>query len=101
MCRDIKEQITQSPKLSDMISRKELSVLVVYPDADLEAWREHIEDYPRSWINAYDKGEVISRQRLYDLKAIPALYLLDAEKRVMVKDCTSVEKIEEVLLMQD
>lgn len=101
MCRDIKEQIIQSPKLSDMISRKELSVLVVYPDADLEAWREHIEDYPRSWINAYDKGEVISRQRLYDLKAIPALYLLDAEKRVMVKDCTSVEKIEEVLLMQD
>ncbi len=101
MCRDIKEQIIQSPKLSDMISRKELAVLVIYPDADLEAWREHLEDYPRSWINAYDKGEVISRERLYDLKAIPALYLLDADKRVMIKDCTSVEKIEEVLLIQD
>lgn len=101
MCRDIKEQIIQSPKLSDMIARKELAVLVVYPDEDLQAWQEHLEDYPKSWINAYDKGTVISRERLYDLKAIPALYLLDGQKRVMIKDCTSVEAIEERLLMMD
>lgn len=101
MCRDIKEQIVQSPKLSDMISRKELKILVVYPDEDLEAWREHLDDYPASWINAYDKGGVISRERLYDLKAIPALYLFDSEKQVLIKDCTSVEQVEEFILKNE
>ena len=52
MCRDIKEQIIQSPKLSDMIARKELAVLVVYPDEDLQAWQEHLEDYPESYAYA-------------------------------------------------
>ena len=101
MCREIKEQISQSPKLVDMISRKELAVLVIYPDEDLDAWREHLSDYPKSWINAYDKGGVISHDRLYDLKAIPALYLLDDEKQVLIKDCTSVEAIEHLLLSEE
>ena len=101
MCREIREQISQSPKLVDMISRKELAVLVVYPDEDLSAWREHLADYPKSWINAYDKGGVISRDRLYDLKAIPALYLLDEQKQVLIKDCTSVEAIEHLLLSEE
>jgi hypothetical protein len=72
-------------------------VLVIYPDKDLEAWREHLGDYPSSWINAYDKGGVITEQNLYDLKAIPALYLLNKDKIVMAKDCTDVEYIEHLI----
>ena len=97
MCGDVKEQITSSPMLKELIERKELKVLVIYPDADLEAWREHLEDYPASWINAYDADLRIDKERLYDLKAIPALYLLDSQKRVLAKDCTDVEYIEKLL----
>ena len=97
MCGDVKEQITSSPMLKELIERKELKVLVIYPDADLEAWREHLEDYPASWINGYDANLRIEKERLYDLKAIPALYLLDSQKRVMAKDCTDVEYIEKLL----
>ena len=100
MCGDVKEQITSSPMLQELIERKELKVLVIYPDADLEAWREHLEDYPASWINAYDADLRIDKERLYDLKAIPALYLLDSEKRVLAKDCTDVEYIEKLLSEQ-
>ena len=97
MCREVKERITTSPMLQELIERKELKVLVIYPDADLEAWREHLEDYPASWINGYDADLRIDKERLYDLKAIPALYLLDSEKRVLARDCTDVEYIEKLL----
>lgn len=97
MCREVKEQITTSPMLQELIERKELKVLVIYPDTDLEAWREHLQDYPSSWINGYDADQRIEKERLYDLKAIPALYLLDKQKRVMAKDCTDVAYIEKLL----
>ncbi len=97
MCRDISEQLTASPLLNELSERGDFKVLVLYPDEDLEAWREHLGDYPASWINAYDKGGVITSERLYDLKAIPALYLLDSQKRVMAKDCTDVEYIEQLI----
>ena len=97
MCREVKEQITTSPMLQELIERKELKVLVIYPDTDLEAWREHLQDYPASWINGYDADQRIEKERLYDLKAIPALYLLDKQKRVMAKDCTDVAYIESLL----
>ena len=43
--------------------------------------------------HARDASQVINRHRLYDLKAVPCLYLLDADKRVLLKDVT-VEHLE-------
>lgn len=97
MCREVREQIVASPMLNELVERGTLKVLVIYPDDDLTAWREHLSDYPSAWINAYDRGMAISKQRLYDLKAIPSLYLLDTRKRVMAKDCTDVEYIERLI----
>ena len=97
MCRDVRSQIEASPMLNELIERGTLKVLVIYPDMDLTLWREHLDDYPPAWINAYDYGGAITKERLYDLRAIPSLYLLDAEKRVLVKDCVDVAYIEEVI----
>lgn len=97
MCGDVKDRLLSSPIVTDRVSRGELKVLVIYPDEDLTAWREGLNDYPSQWINAYDKGGVITRDNLYDLRAIPALYLLDAEKCVLAKDCTDVGFIEKLI----
>jgi len=59
--------------------------LSVYPDEDLAIWKQNQSEIPSSWINSYDKG-VIKKQELYDLKAIPTLYLLDKSKMVLLKD---------------
>ena len=32
------------------------------------------------------EGEIIKKQSLYDLRARPSLYLLDAQKKVLLKD---------------
>lgn len=98
MCRDVKEAILASQLLSDMVEDESLKIVVLYPDADLDAWHAAKGDYPSAWINGYGAEQTIEAEELYDLKAIPSLYLLDAEKRVMLKDCVSVELIERALL---
>jgi hypothetical protein len=35
----------------------------------------------------------ITRERLYDIKAIPTIYLLDSDKKVLLKD-SSIEAVE-------
>lgn len=97
MCRDIREAISSSPMLSMMIERGQLKVLALYPDENLKEWQDYRDHIPASWINAYDKGCVIREKSLYDLHAIPAMYLLDSRKRVLVKDSTDVAQIEEMI----
>ncbi len=38
------------------------------------------------WINGYDKELTVLERELYDLKAMPTLYLLDKDKKVLLKD---------------
>lgn len=97
MCREIIEQISSSPLLNEMMENDLIEVLSVYPDEDLEAWRDHLGEMPRRWINGYDDGMKISEERSYNLQAIPSLYLLDCEKRVIIKDGTSVAQIENAI----
>ena len=49
------------------------------------------------WIDGYDAGQRLTREQVYDLKAMPTLYLLDAEKRVILKDAL-FEQVEERLM---
>lgn len=97
MCREIREAICSSPMLTEMIEHGRLRVLAIYPDEDLTEWRNYRDQIPASWINAYDRGCVIRDKGLYDLHAIPSLYLLDSDKRVLLKDCTDVARVEEVI----
>lgn len=96
-CKEIREQICTSPMLSEMIERDVMKVLAIYPDEDITAWLNYRHNIPASWINSYDKQLRMRDDELYDLKAIPSLYLLDSEKRVILKDCNLVPQIEEAI----
>ena len=97
MCRDITEALKSSNIISKMQQEGRLKVLAIYPDENLEDWHKHYADIPSSWINSYDKGCHIERENLYNTNAIPALYLLDKNKIVLVKDSTNVAEIEHIL----
>ena len=43
---------------------------------------------PAGWINSYDSTVSLKNDEIYDLKAIPTLYLLDKDKKVVMKDVT-------------
>ena len=97
MCQQLRETIVSSPMLNELTERGELKVLALYPDEDLGAWRAYRDRIPARWINAYDATQQLREKELYDLKAIPALYLLDRDKRVLVKDGTDPGQIEWVI----
>ena len=91
-CRENMPQLVASKALKDGRVR----VLVVYPDADTSLWRQAKPDLPSNWTDAYSpEGEVMHRP-LYHLPRLPALYLLDAEKHVLVKDGSLEEVVERI-----
>ena len=72
--------------LEKLVKNGELKVLAMYIDEDLNAWRENSSKYPGEWIYAHDHNFILRNNTLYGLRAIPSLYLLDKEKRVILKD---------------
>ena len=98
LCGEIMRQIDSSEFLSVLMQNGVLEVLTLYPDEDIAHWRKYLDNIPSEWIRAYDNGQILTKDRLYNLSAIPALYLLDREKRVLIKDGTSVADIENLLM---
>ena len=91
--------IKNAPIINQLLEQKRLTVLSIYPDEELDEWRKHLNEFPKEWVNGYDKTFAIKEQQLYDLKAIPTLYLLNKDKTVLLKDAPA-QTIEEYLLMK-
>ena len=97
MCKEVIQEIEHSKRLSELSSKHRIVTLAIYPDEDIEAWRQYLPQMPKGWICGYDKEMTLTHQRLYDLKAIPSLYLLDKRKHVLVKDGVSIADIEQII----
>ena len=95
-CTETIDALKNAPIINRLLGQKKLTVLSIYPDEELDEWRKHLNEFPKEWINGYDKKFAIKEQQLYDLKAIPTLYLLNKEKTVLLKDATA-QAIEEYL----
>jgi hypothetical protein len=82
------EELITSLKLSSIIQsihrKGELEVLAVYPGDEGAAWKKRGKTIPENWINGQNTS--IKKDELYDLKTIPTLYLLDKDKKVLLKD---------------
>ena len=87
-CRRVKDMLVASEAVDVLHKAGRLKVLAIYPDKEVGEWRQRLSENPSWWISAYDKGSLINSQELYDLKAIPTIYLLDSQKRVLLKDPT-------------
>ncbi|MBD8349948.1 DUF5106 domain-containing protein [Dysgonomonas sp. HGC4] len=96
-CKETTAYLASSRLINSRLLSGRLDLLAVYPDSDLDLWRKHANLMPPLWLNGYDKGQVVFGKKLYDLKAIPSLYLLDASKHVLLKDAPA-QTIEEYLI---
>ena len=85
-CKQIQFGFEQSPVILRMQEMGKLKVLAMYIDKDIDAWKQYHSAIPAQWINGYDDTFVINDEKIYDLRAIPNLYLLDKDKRVILKD---------------
>ena len=85
-CKEITEALAEDPVVSRKMASGELLVVNIYPDEDLQAWLDYLPNYPSEWICGHDAEQILFSDTRYWLRAIPSLYLLDEEKRVVRKD---------------
>lgn len=90
-CKRVKRYLQGSPIVRRAQAEGRLTLLALSVEGATDAWREAV--VPSDWIWACDAEKVLTDEQRYDLKAIPTLYLLDAEQRVILKDVT-IEAVE-------
>lgn len=85
-CKEIIESLTSDGKIAALVASGRLAVVNVYIDEELDKWRENASVYPKNWYNGYDQSYIIRSDVTYNVRAIPSLYVLDSEKKVIMKD---------------
>ena len=85
-CMNIINVLREDPVISSMVASGRLAVANIYIDEDIQAWRSYMPVYPEEWYNGFDPDMVLRNNEIYAVRAIPSLYLLDSEKRVIMKD---------------
>lgn len=96
-CHEVLLQMAADTALAEAVRTGKLSVLAVYTEGNDEAWRKALPDMPEGWTVGTDR-EAVKTGALYDLKAMPSLYLLDGQKTVLLKDA-AYEKIRATLAL--
>lgn len=85
LCSETLNELRDNPALGKLIVDKKLTVLAVYTEDNRELWDKTKDSMPDEWIVAIDDSRVVERE-LYSLPAMPAIYLLDRDKTVLLKD---------------
>lgn len=84
-CHKTLYALSNDSKVKEMV-KNGLHVLCIYAFGDEEAWHDHLSELPSFAAVGMDKKGVILSESLYDLKALPTIYLLDEDCRVLMKD---------------
>lgn len=84
-CTDILHWLASSEHINKAIDEKRLTVIAIYAEGKRDVWDKTRYDMPDNWIVGYDLTGILD-QEIYDLPAMPTPYLLDSEKRVVLKD---------------
>lgn len=93
----------QMPKIMDskvISGDRRLKVVSIYPDDNVKAWMQMRPTLPRNWSEGRSPAGKIMHDQTYFLPALPSMYLLDKDKRVIVKD-GSLEQVEKRLEIKD
>ena len=87
-CQEFERVFSEMPAFLDMQEKGILRVLAVYPDDNEEEWLLKSSQMPHGWIVGWNKQGDIRSKTLYEIRATPTLFLLDKQKKVILKDAT-------------
>lgn len=87
-CRNVMFDLRYNSALNLRLRQGKVHVLAVYAEGNDSVWQAFKHDLPAQWMTATDHGTV-KAANLYDLRAMPAVYLLDAERNVVLKNAAS------------
>lgn len=97
-CHETMQEMVADGLLAEAVRAGKLTVLAVYTEGNQEVWKRTLSDLPREWTVGSDR-ETVKQGALYDLKAMPSLYLMDGTKRVLLKDAPYAKIREEIVAL--
>ena len=95
-CRQSLFALKHSSLVNELIGEEVLQVMTVHvgydcePHSDLQVrekrlWQDMLKDMPETWMNTTAITEMRD-SKCYDLSSLPAIYLLDADRKMMVHE---------------
>lgn len=97
-CTEILQSLSESPTIGRCIADKKLAVLAIYTEGDRDLWNRTKNEMPEAWQVGIDTDSIVARE-LYDIPAMPVLYLLSSDKTVLLKDAAIAEIENELSLI--
>jgi len=85
-CKETIEMLSSIAEINKMLDEGKLAIVNIFIDEDIQSWLDARNSYPKNWINCYDPEYKIRRENIYNIRAIPSLYLIDSDKNVVLKD---------------
>ena len=83
-CRQALFGLKHSSLVNQLIEEQVLQVMTVNAGFEEELWRAMLGDMPETWVKTTTTVEMLDG-KCYDLSSMPALYLLDADRKIMAK----------------
>ena len=90
-CAKVKMRLDTCTLLQNMVADSTLTVLGIYPYDNTREWK--LEPFPGYVINGWDYKQEIEGEQSYDLMTMPLFYIVDREKRVILKNEASLNRV--------
>ena len=94
-CAKVKERLDTTTLLQNMVNDSTLTVVGIYPLDNVKEWKA--ESFPSYIINGWDCEQKVDVELTYDLMTMPLFYLLDRDKRVILKNEASLNRVIKVM----
>lgn len=92
-CQDVMASLRDDAALSQMVADGGLKVLALSVSDDRALWEQTARQLPEAWTVGIVTSDILETQR-YVLRSMPTLYLLDADKRIILKEPSVAEVVE-------
>lgn len=86
-CHDMIARVRGDKRLTQYVDGGQVSVVLVSVVEGFDQFKADARSYPSRWTVGYDTSGVVDND-LYAIDHTPTLYLLDAHKKVLLRDAT-------------
>lgn len=94
LCANATQELKDSELITNLEQEGTLKIVTINIGDDFTAWKDKTATWPKRWVNGFDADMKIVNNNSFDLRAIPSFYLLDKDKKVMLKDKPLAEIME-------
>ncbi len=90
-CMETIARLREDPTLKSLVAEGKTGVLAVCVEGDRTLWDSTKNSLPKEWTVGADESGILDNE-LYVISEMPGIYLIDGEKKVVLRD-PSLEKL--------